>query len=254
MYRYRLFIILGVIGFAIYFAGCRKDEYYLKADRKFYDFPKNKLWAHRVNSASLANKLHGEFNGIEVDVNFINDINEFQTGHDSPSGVSLDSFLDSIQNCSSYYFWFDFKNLDANNVQNSVTAMKSIVNKFQLQGHVIVESSEPELLSNFWCHEIFTSYWISDLHVAIPFFAAEKLAKTVRSQVEQYHIDVLSCSYDMNFFFKYFFKNYNVHLWTNGLTGKSGMEKIRKLSDFKNVKVILVDYDKNFLLNHHLRY
>jgi hypothetical protein len=230
------------------FSSCGKDENKLRTQRCFYDFPDNKLWAHRVNTASWANQMFNEFNGIETDVYFIDDKNEFQTGHEWPSGNSIDLFFDSIYNCSSHYYWIDYKNLTEENASNSANEMKRLVNKFHLEGRVIVESSQPDLLAYFSCDEIFTSYWIDDINAAIPYFEEDKLANNVQKDIMRYHFDALSCSYEMNSFFQKYFKNYNVHLWTNELTGRSGIEDIRKLAQYANVRVILVDYDKNFMM------
>jgi hypothetical protein len=232
---------------AIFFISCNKNENYIIPERTFYNFPSNKLWAHRVNTALEANGLLKKFSGIETDVFFTDEQNEFQTGHDGPSGRTLDSFFDSIVNPSKFYYWIDYKNLSDKNVLYSLSEMKRIVNKYNLAGRLIVESSHPELLSYFKCDEIFTSYWIPEINVAIPYFAENKLAKEIKADIEQYHFDALSCSYEMCDFFQRYFSNYNIHLWTNDLKGKLGVKKIRELASNQNVKIILVDYNRNFM-------
>ena len=43
------------------------------------------------------------------------------------------------------------------------------------------------------------------------------------------------------------FPNFNLHCWTNGLEEGKDNLKIKKISLRNNVKVILVDFENNFL-------
>ena len=157
MIKQGLFILIVLL---LLVTSCKKDTVSIVPERTFYDFPKNKLWAHRVNTAEEANIFLKQFAGIETDVFFINDQNGFQTGHDAPSGISLESFFDSIVNVRQYYYWIDFKNLSNENVQSSLSEIKRLIEVYQLEGRIIIESSNPDLLAFFKCDNIFTSYWI----------------------------------------------------------------------------------------------
>ena len=43
------------------------------------------------------------------------------------------------------------------------------------------------------------------------------------------------------------FPNYPIHCWTNGMIKENDKEKIKKLSEMNNVKIILTDFKNNFL-------
>ena len=43
------------------------------------------------------------------------------------------------------------------------------------------------------------------------------------------------------------FPNYPIHCWTNGMTNTDDKIKIQKKCDIDNVKVVLTDFQENFL-------
>jgi hypothetical protein len=242
--------ILLIIVLLLTMSACSKDDS-LIPPKSIYDFPDNKLWAHRINTAKDAIDVLQNFRGIETDVYFLNDINKFQTGHDNPSGINLDSFFDSIPFCSHYYYWIDFKNLSKNNVKNAVNEMLHIIEKYRLQHRVIVESSNAELLADFKNNNIFTSYWISDIsNNNFPVISQQILKKEIQFKMNKYHFNVISAYYKMYPFLHKYFANYNIHLWTNGLITESDKSQIEDLTYNQDVKVILVDYKDNFLFSN----
>lgn len=236
----------------ILLSGCEKDNLFntkkYDTPKAIYDFPADKLWKHRVNTAKEALEAIKEYNGIEIDVSFIDGLNEFQTGHDYPSGISLEAYLDSIPDCSHYYYWIDFKNINSSNVIASVEKMKSIISKYNLQDKLIVESSIPELLAFFKVSEIFTSLWIPDVSAnLITSFAENQLYEDLEIILTKYQFNAISSHYNMMPFMQQYLRNYNCHIWTNGLISEADKQKIINYADKSNIKVILVDYDINFL-------
>ena len=227
---------------------CNSDESSLFPPKPIYDFPNDKLWAHRINTAKDALSALQNFNGIETDIFYFNETDEYQTGHDAPSGISLYAFFDSIPRCSKYFYWLDFKNLSKKNVLNSANKMKRIIDKYHLRDRVIVESSEADLLAYFKQNNIFTSYWITDISDNnFQYLNEQVLRNKIHHKIKKYHFTAISAYYKMYPFLKKYFSNYNIHLWTNGLSSESDKDEIRKLSYNHDVKVILVDYKDNFL-------
>ncbi|NVN95358.1 MAG: hypothetical protein HXX18_08770 [Bacteroidetes bacterium] len=239
--------------FIVFFASsCEKDNTFntkkYDTPEAIYDFPNNKLWKHRVNTAKEANEALKEYNGIELDVFFVDGASEFQTGHDSPSGISLESYFDSITNCSQYYYWLDFKNLSNYNISSAVGEIKNIINKYNLQKKLIVESDKADLLNSFKLSDIFTSYWIPDVSKnLIDYFAEKELIDELETTLTKYQFNVISAHYNMLPFMEKYLKRYNCHIWTNGLISEEDKQKILNFSYKQNIKVILVDYDTNFL-------
>lgn len=238
-------IFLMLLSFVM--TNCSKDEELLVPERTFYNFPLNKLWAHRVNTVDDANHAFEEFDGIETDIRFLSDLNEFQTGHDSASGLSLKSFFEGINECSNHYYWLDFKNLSEDNADLALQELKDLMSLFHLENKIIIESYHAELLSKFKSETIFTSLWVEEINAVIPVIAIRQLAQRVKEDINNFGFDAISCSYTMNDFVQKYFSKYNVHLWTNGLSGDSGREIIHNLALNQNVKIILVDYDENFM-------
>ncbi|NTW33967.1 MAG: hypothetical protein HGB12_15350 [Bacteroidetes bacterium] len=244
----RIFIIFFLTSSNLMMS-CNSDERYLFPPKPIYDCTNDKLWGHRVNTAKDAIITLQNFNGVETDVFYFNETDEYQTGHDSPSGISLDSFFDSIPNPSKYFYWMDFKNLSKNNASNSANKMRHIIDKYHLNNKVIVESSAADLLEYFKQKNIFTSYWITDISDNdFQFLNELALKNRIHNKIKKHHFTAISAYYKMYPFLKKYFSNYNIHLWTNGLNTESDKDKIRKLSYRHDVKVILVDYTDNFLV------
>ncbi len=242
-----LFILISIL-----INSCQKDNTFntrkYTPPKAIYDFPDNKLWKHRVNTATEAIEAIKEYSGVEVDVFFIDGADEFQTGHDYPGGISLDTYFDSIPHCASYFYWIDFKNLNNYNVFKAVDIMNKIINKHNLRDKIIVENGNADLLAFFKLSEIFTSYWIPDVSEnLIDYFAEKSLFNTLESVLNTYQFDAVSAHYNMVSFMFAYLKKYNCHIWTNGLITESDKQKIINFSAKSNIKVILVDYEKNFL-------
>ena len=218
----------------------------LSAPKPLYDFPDNKQWAHQVNTVEDALAKIKTFDGIEIDVYYFVGDNEFHTGHDAASDLTLDSMLSAIPRCSKYYYWIDFKNLSDENAFMSVRRMKELINKYNLQQRLIVENSTAYLLNYFKQDSIFTSYWVPSISdVAFPVLAENDLQKKVADNLKEYRFDAISADYSMYPFLNKYFSEWNIHLWTNGLEEQGDMNAIRKLEHHLNIKVILVDFEAN---------
>ncbi|MCX6231317.1 MAG: hypothetical protein NTZ33_07225 [Bacteroidetes bacterium] len=244
----KILIFISIITFLI---SCEKDNTF--NNRKFdpptalYEFPNDKLWKHRVNTIDAAKTALKEFNGIEIDVFFIDGINGFITGHDAPGDLNLETLFDSISDCSSHYYWIDFKNLSASNVIAAVEKMKQIINKYNLLNKLIVENGNADLLAYFKLANIFTSYWIPDVSGdLIDYFAEKKLIDELEITLSKYQFNAISAHYNMVSFMEKYLKKYNCHIWTNGLIGEQDKQKILNFTSKSNIKVILVDYESNF--------
>ncbi len=244
------FIILALI--LSLTTSCEKDNLFntkkYDAPKAIYDFPSDKLWKHRVNTAKEALEALKEYNGIEIDVFYMDGANEFQTGHDHPSGISLESYFDSIPNASQFYYWIDFKNLSSYNVLAAVDKMNAIITKHKLNEKVIIESDKADLLAYFNFSGIYTSYWIADVSEnLIDYFAEKKLIDELEVILSKTQFNAISAHYNMLPFMEKYLKRYNCHIWTNGLLTETNKQQIINFSKKTNVKVILVDYEVNFL-------
>ena len=249
-----IFLSIAAIGF-LSIISCTKENFDLPAPTPLYDFPDNKLWAHQVNTVEDANAKLKEFDGIEIDVYFFEGDNEFHTGHDVASELTLDQLFNGIPRCSKYYYWIDFKNLSDENAFVAVKRMKEMISKYHLEKRVIVENSTAYLLNYFEEDSIFTSYWVPSVSdVTFSFFAENALQKKVAENLEKYRFDAISADYSMYPFLNKYFPAWNIHLWTNGLDENSDKKTVKQLSHQSNIKVILVDFDENILTSSQLQH
>ncbi|MFH1320213.1 MAG: hypothetical protein ABII90_06105 [Bacteroidota bacterium] len=244
--------IISFVFIIIVLGGCNRFEDKEPVTSKpMYDLQNDKLWAHRVNTAKEANELLQEFNGIELDVVFEKKSDVFDVRHDvdgTVSGISLDAYFDSIVNVTEHYYWIDFKNLKVLNVYNSLKRMKYILSKYNINNNVIVESSNAGLLNKFYKASIYTSYWVPHFSGSNEPADTVEIINRIKSNLGKYNCNALSAHYPMYAFLDKYFNNCNIHVWTNELKTVSDKNIIYELHNNSNIKVILVDYKYNFIV------
>ena len=126
--------------------------------------------------------------------------------------------------------------------------MKMIIEKYNLKKRIIVESDKADLLASFLLSDIYTSYWIPDVSEnLIDYFAEKELIDDLETILDKYQFNAISAHYNMLSFLEKYLKRYNCHIWTNGLISEQDKQKIQNFASKQNIKVILVDYDTNFL-------
>jgi len=89
----------------------------------------------------------------------------------------------------------------------------------------------------------YVSYWLPSFNL----FKSIYEVYQVKANLKKYKPNAISCSYHNVDFYSRKFPDYNLHCWTNGLVETKDIDKIRKISLRNNVKVILVDFENNFL-------
>lgn len=208
----------------------------------FYN-SQDKLWSHRVLDTNLLVNISEEFNGVELDVFYNLDRNLFDVKyHGNDSKITLDNYLNSCEDLK-LKFWVDFKNLNQNNVNPSIQLLNTLTNKYNLKSKIIIESKEIELLSKFKEEGFYTSYWLPNYHFLKSILNINKIKRNILN----YEPSVISMPYSSVWFYSRKFPNYPIHCWTNDMVTDNDKEKIKKLSEKDNVKVILTDFKNNFL-------
>jgi len=208
----------------------------------FYN-SQDKLWAHRVLDTNLLVNISEEFNGVELDVFYNLNRNLFDVKHHgNDSKITLDKYFHSCEDLK-LKFWVDFKNLNQNNVNPSIQLLNNLTNKYNLKSKIIIESKEIELLSKFKEEGFYTSYWLPNYHFLKSILNINKIKRNILD----YEPSVISMPYSSVKFYSRKFPNYPIHCWTNNMVTDNDKEKIKKLSEKDNVKVILTDFKNNFL-------
>lgn len=250
------FKISRLLIFIIFLGFCSCDISYIIPEitnmQTFYQ-SEDKLWAHRNNTIEGAVENLKEFKGIEFDVVFSRGTDFFDIRHDivaDPSKINLDDYFSAISNPSDYYYWIDFKNLNIFNDGKSADRLFYIAEKYNIIDKIIVESKNIKALQKFVDKGFNVSWWISTFDFKLSELEVEnKQAYKILQELNDIEINAFSCHYPMYEFLNFYFPNTNIHIWTNGMSGEEDKEIIEDFALNDNIKIILVDYNENFLVD-----
>ena len=243
-------IVIVVVTFG--FTSCNKDDLdsIQLFEKTLYDNSENKLWKHRVNEIDNANRYLESFIGVELDA-FYNTNDRFYVSHDDTydinQTITFNEYLSGINNVSDHYYWVDFKNLNETNEVNSLKKMLHLMDRFGIKKNTIVETTNHTSLKKFNDEDIYTSYWVP-IHSYNGVLSMENLQdlEEIRQNLSECEHNALSSHSNNLLFLTDYFKDYNLHLWTNGLIGQDDKETINNLKTYSDVKVILIDYEEPF--------
>ena len=236
-YKFLLIFVLSTLYIFFY-----QLSFDITVDSSFYSSD-DKLWAHRVLNPSDAKSLSKEFNGIEIDVFFNSKLNCFDVKHHGEfSEFTLAEYYDLTKKDNLKY-WIDFKNLDKKNVNQSIELLNSIFIHENSKNDVIVESKNIVQLSKFKNQGFFISYWVESFHFINSFYSVFE----VKENIEAFVPDVISTPSTSVDFYLSKFPNYPIHCWTNEMITTEDKIKIQEICNLDNVKVVLTDFQENFL-------
>ncbi len=124
---------------------------------------KDKIRAHKVNSPELLSKANRVFSGVELDVVFYSNNNNFDINHppDKSIGFSLDEYFRAQAGFPDFKYWLDFKNLDETNETQSAGCLDSLTKISGISNsNIIVESIRSKSLKPFQDKGFSTSYYL----------------------------------------------------------------------------------------------
>ena len=202
-----------------------------------------KLWAHRVLNFNDANNKFSNFKGVEIDVFFEIEKKVFDVRHHGEyKGNTLLDFLNNINN-KELFLWIDLKNLNYENVLAIRNRLNELIDNGVSKAHLLIESRNIELLEVLQNEGFYVSYWLPDFNL----FKSTYEVFKVKNDLIKYKPNAISCSYHNVDFYSRKFPKYNLHCWTNGLEEGRDNLQVVKISLRDNVKVILVDFENNFI-------
>lgn len=120
-----------------------------------------KFWCHRVNTIEQAKKLESLWQGLELDIFYENSKLIVKHDADDTAKLTLQEFMNALKNPQSHYFWFDLKNLDANNCIPLSSDLIEVIKKYSSIQNCIVESWMPDYMSGFVNQGCHTSFFIN---------------------------------------------------------------------------------------------
>lgn len=195
-----------------------------------------KVWIHRVNSIEKLKEVENEFSGIELDL--VWEGNNFDVNHPPATsiGLNLDEYFKQI-NSKNLKIWIDFKNLDSNNVLNSVNKLDSIIDQVNIsKNYIIVESQQPQNLKEFSRKGYKTSYYLpGNLH-RLAIDSLENTVVSIKDNLESEYLNFISFPIEDYETVKKYFSNENLLIWE--LSRPKGFQnKLRLYRALNDVKV-----------------
>lgn len=218
----------------------------------------DKFWVHRMNNPeSVSNEeLTKAYKGIEIDIIFFSDENQFDVNHDSKGFVenSLDSYLAKLHNKTSK-IWLDLKNLDSNNAEKSMLTLNELLRKHQIdKSRVIVESGNYQALGLYKQGGFYTSYYVPYLKLEdMTLQEMNREKEKLQAIINTGNVSALSFPSKLYTFIKSGeFENIDFLTWDRAGGMRRDMwyqtywdENARKMIEDNQIRVILVGDRKN---------
>ncbi len=229
-------LVVGIVNYKFYtysvtnpfYNGCYK----VWGHRGYFkDYPENSI-------ESFSEAFDRGAHGVELDIFFDNNLQDFIVSHDYPYNLVNGKLL-TLENVFSAvgkrgYFWVEFKQLDAvPDVDLVVDKMERLIKKFNLMDKVIIESPKGILLRKFSKKSIHTSYWLDKPTYRFMFWIKDF---QYRSLIGFSNFSAISMSHRYYNHTKKKYSHLPIHLYT-----VNDKDALSKLIDDNAVKVILSD-------------
>ena len=213
-----------------------------------FSFPKNKMWAHRVNTFEEVEKKHSLFEGLEVDLIYSKYRNDFYVAHDEKDTleqIMFEDWLRHIPNPQKNWYWLDMKNLHRKNAKEVAHLLVDLLSKYGILDKVFCENRDVKSLSVLKKNGIAVSYWVKSDEFLRKVVGNAIWRKKVTNNIAFLKPDALSTFSWMHPLLDSSFPDQNILYWhiPENYTREDD-EFIKKLCNLPNVKVVLVDYDE----------
>lgn len=207
MMKHGLLYNIVTISFCLVLYSCSKQPDYLYGE---------KVWVHRANEMGKARALQYQYAGLEVDVFYDVEHKCFMIKHDVNEEplLSLNQWLDSLENRSRIGLWLDLKNLTPENKTDIAKELLHIKGQYRLKGKIIVESMSYDCLKDIEKQGFDISYYIP------PFNPEEEdslllvqMKDSITRVTSQYRMPTISGYYYQYDFMKTNFPSLHKLLW-----------------------------------------
>lgn len=232
----RLFVI------SLVFAGCTKTPEAPVIPAKPLEA---EVWLHRCNSVQKAKEARYKYPGIELDIHYNLDANEFFVKHDfeTPDTLLLSNYLVSIPDYSEYQYWIDFKNLTTSNQFAALLRLKQLTDSLVIERSRFIVEGNAISLSGFKASGYYTSYYI-------PYFIPElltaemekEMAFQIREKITNWPTDAISGYYEQLRFMQTYFSEQKKLTWylQSGVSTTILDSVIRFVKADTNIRVLLL--------------
>lgn len=205
-----------------------------------------KVWAHRVNSVEkLESALH-YFEGIELDLVYLEDKKVLDVNHPPAESIGLDfeSYISTLEQDSQPFMWLDMKNLNVDNAQPILDRLIPILEKKSYPlNKILIEATEPKALRIFSSAGFKTSFYLPTGLSAMPENKLQETIKLIEEQLnEQPTLGISSDYHDYHIMAQYF-PNKTKYLWALLPTFHTKLGSVKKPLNDDKVEVMLIKYN-----------
>ena len=220
----------------------------------------NRIGVHRVNSFGKLNEVQKSgLRTIELDVKYIDGV--LMVGHGEAhvmSGLTLETYIAELNLLNVDKIWLDIKNLSAINLQEVITALSALEERFRIKSRLIVETQSQEYAMSKIAQMGFNvSYYLpTNLAEKSPSEQDEEAVK-IANQLKYQKVTSISFDAKLYDFVKAKLEskinpNIQYHTWDLNLNVRNGhfssaLQEQRFYLDTR-VKTILVSYPSVFEL------
>lgn len=211
-------------------------------------YPTQKMWAHRVNDTITLKQKELLFDGIETDIYYSCSSNEIFVCHndeDTINGLTLNMWFDALKEPQKHYYWLDVKNLTYQNADIIAEHILQITHKHKIKNKIFVESYNSPALRKVKRNNIRTLLWVENLNWKD--IDTSAWYAITRKAIDSVQPNAISCEYGMFPLLCDTFPDIDVHFWhTPANESTENIAFTKEMCDKKNVKVVLVDYEKPY--------
>ena len=206
MKRILLYNIVSIL-FCLLLFSCSKQPDYQYGE---------KVWVHRANEMDKARALQYHYAGLEIDVFYDAEQKCFMIKHDVNEEplLSLNQWLDSLENRSQIGLWLDLKNLTPENKVDIVNALIRVRGQYKLKGKIIVESMSYDCLKDVEKQSFDISYYIPPFNPEeVDSLVLSEMNDSIAKVTSQYQLPTISGYYYQYEFMKANFPSLHKLLW-----------------------------------------
>lgn len=203
----------------------------------------NKVFAHRVNSIEKLNSSLRYFNGVELDLVYLNKKLDVNHPPATSIGLSFSDYFKNIPVSKTPFLWLDIKNLNSENSNEILILLQTIFKERNYPlNKILIETRYPEALPLFTNSGYKTSYYLpSGLGLKTEKeleLETNKIDSILETQPE---IGISSDYRDYNVMNQNY-PNKTKYLWMLTSVTKRWFSETRPILKDSTVEVVLVNY------------
>ncbi|MGL4294007.1 MAG: hypothetical protein ACRCSQ_10575 [Bacteroidales bacterium] len=123
---------------------------------------KNRVWLHRTNTPEKLHEFINEYDGFECDI-LLREDSILDITHDEPVSwnISPDPYFQVLSSGAERHVWFDFKNLNKENVEEVESLFDELVQKYNIsKNQLIIEGGDTAALRVMKGAGYYTAYYV----------------------------------------------------------------------------------------------